>query len=534
MKTLRSSAFLAAASLLVASSLHATDGNWTSTSGGNWSTGFSGGTPADGTDAIATFGSNITGATTVTLDSARTVGTINFNDTGTSADSGWTISSANSSVLTLATSSGTPVINLGAPNGNISDFISVALAGTQGLTVNATSSAGNEATLVLSGSLSNLSGAITINGGTLQLVQSASLYNGNSASWTAANLTVKSGATLALNVGGTGQFTSGNVDTLLSNISVASSATSGLQSGATIAFDTTNAAGNAFTQGNIIGDSTGVNGGAIGLTKLGSNTLVLDKVNTYTGGTTVTLGILSFASGALGTTGNITMNGGALAVRGTLQWNGSNTDDISSRIVMINGKTAAIDTNGNDVVFASAIGNSSTSACVKLGTGTLTFSGVNTYTGATTVAKGTLIIASGAQVIAAAASGIVLSTGAALTVDGTIKLTSGSATIANTAGGAITLNAASSVLNLGAFFNSKTAGSTYQLITGTTSTTGNFGTIRFTGATNFDTVNFDNTTGKLTFSLTAVPEPPVYGLVGAGAIIAAVIRRRRKAPGTRV
>ena len=88
---------------------------------------------------------------------------------------------------------------------------------------------------------------------------------------------------------------------------------------------------------------------------------------------------LAFSSGSLGTTGSITMNGG------TLRWNGTNTQDISSRLVMQAGENATFDTNGNNVTFASAIGNSTTGAMIKTGAGTLTLSGVNTYTGGTTV-----------------------------------------------------------------------------------------------------------------------------------------------------
>jgi hypothetical protein len=55
---------------------------WNTNGGGNWSTASNwlGGVP-DGVGAIANFGSIITSAATITLDSDRTVGSVNFNNT---------------------------------------------------------------------------------------------------------------------------------------------------------------------------------------------------------------------------------------------------------------------------------------------------------------------------------------------------------------------------------------------------------------------------------------------------------------------
>lgn len=136
---------------------------------------------------------------------------------------------------------------------------------------------------------------------------------------------------------------------------------------------------------------TNVISGAGSLTvNTGGSRLTLSGANNYTGGTTISSGLLSFANGSLGTTGTITMNGG------TLQWNGTNTQDISARLAMVAGKTATFDTNGNNVTIASAVGNATTAALTKAGTGTLTLTAANTYTGATTVNAGTLSLGNGA------------------------------------------------------------------------------------------------------------------------------------------
>ena len=288
-------------------------------------------------------------------------------------------------------------------------------------------------TLTLSGT--NLhTGATTVSAGTLQFAKMASLYNNTPASWTAANINVKSGATLALNVdsAGTAGFTSANLNTLLTNISVAGSATAGLQAGATVGFDTSTATAGTFTQGNLIANSTGANGGAIGVTKLGTGTLVFDKANTYTGATTLTAGTLSVAtignggvSGNLGAAtnadANLVFNGGTLQYTGAM----ASTD----RNFTINtGKTATFDITTNNLTISGAP-TATNGALTKTGAGTMTLSGTNSYTGATTVSVGTLTLASTASLANTAitvASGATLSVAGNVTSAGTLTLNSGS------------------------------------------------------------------------------------------------------------
>jgi autotransporter-associated beta strand protein len=185
-------------------------------------------------------------------------------------------------------------------SGNISDF-----AGTLFFTPQPVTKIGT-GTLILSG-VDTYTGTTTISAGTLQFAKEVSLYNNLTGSWTATNIAVKSGATLGLNVGGAGQFTSSDVTKLLG----LGTATGGFQSGSNIAFDTTNASGGTFTYGNVIANPNG-GANALGLTKLGSGTLYLTAANTYTGGTTINAGTLQAGnSNALGT-GAVTFKGGTL------------------------------------------------------------------------------------------------------------------------------------------------------------------------------------------------------------------------------
>ena len=131
----------------------------------------------------------------------------------------------------------------------------------------------------------NYSGTTTVSGGTLQFTQPSALYSGNSASWTATNITAGSQATLAVNVGGTG-FTAAQAGTLLTNLT---GSNSGLLAGSFFGIDTTNATAPVVFSTRLQDSAAG----SVGLTKLGSGILqVTNASNSYTGPTTVLSGQL--------------------------------------------------------------------------------------------------------------------------------------------------------------------------------------------------------------------------------------------------
>jgi fibronectin-binding autotransporter adhesin len=233
------------------------------------------------------------------------------------------------------------------------------------------------------------SGKTTVNAGTLKLPKIASLYSGNTSSWTAENINVKSGGRLILNVGGSGEFSSGNISTLLTNLAASDSAVSGMNAGSIIGFDTTNAGGN-FTIADAINNSTGVSGGARSLLKLGAGTLTLTNTNLYTGITTLSEGTLQLGDGTAD--GSITSP--SLINNGNLIFN-------------ISGSKA----------FAGAITGSGT--VTKVGAGTQSMAPgptPNTYTGATTVTAGTLTVGFACL---RNTSGVTVSPGATLDLAGT-------------------------------------------------------------------------------------------------------------------
>jgi autotransporter-associated beta strand protein len=116
------------------------------------------------------------------------------------------------------------------------------------------------------------------------------------------------------------------------------------------------------------------------------------------------------SSSALGGSGNITFGGGAL------QYGTGITTDVSSRLKN-SGSAILIDTNGNNVAFANVIDSSNIGGLTKDGSGTLTLSGSNTYTGATTISSGILAI-NGSQ--SAATGNVTVASGATLKGTGTV------------------------------------------------------------------------------------------------------------------
>ncbi|MFM2243719.1 MAG: toxins and related Ca2+-binding domain [Verrucomicrobiota bacterium] len=134
--------------------------------------------------------------------------------------------------------------------------------------------------------------------------------------------------------------------------------------------------------------------GAASVTKLGTGTATLAGSNSFTGGATIQAGTLGFANGGLGTYGPITMDGGRL------RWHGSNTQDISRRLFLVDGKAATFDTAANNVSFNTSLGGgtTTTASVVKQGSGILTITNTNspgTYSGGTVIDEGTLSLGTG-------------------------------------------------------------------------------------------------------------------------------------------
>ena len=236
--------------------------------------------------------------------------------------------------------------------------------------------------LTLSGKISGPGGVYKFQNGTVTLSNATNDFTGG------AKITQ---GTLRFNTGGLG--TSGSV--IMDGGSLAWVGTNDqdvssrivMVDGKTASFNLAEQTTPTYDISNVTFASAIGNGSTAALVKTGPGTLTLTQPGTYSGGSTLTQGTLEFPNNGLGTAGAVSMNGA------TLRWATGNTQDLSSRLVMVNGKTAIFSTNGNDVTFANAIGDSTTGGLSKTNTaGTLTLNGANTHSGTTTVGGGTLKI----------------------------------------------------------------------------------------------------------------------------------------------
>lgn len=159
--------------------------------------------------------------------------------------------------------------------------------------------------------------------------------------------------------------------------------------------------------------------GVASVFKSDAGTWILTGSNSHSGGTTLNSGTLGLGNAnALGT-GTATFGGNA-----TLRANVSATVTNVMSTGASSAVTATIDTQANAVTLSGSIGGAGNLA--KLGTATLTLTSANNaYTGATTIAAGTLALSGGGSV--ASSSGLNIS-GAAARLD--ISAASGDRTIA--------------------------------------------------------------------------------------------------------
>lgn len=171
----------------------------------------------------------------------------------------------------------------------------------------------------------------------------------------------------------------------------------------------------------VIGDVGGGNG-TVALAKTGSHNWTVSGTNTFTGGTTVSDGVLTMGSaGALGSTsGQLTVNGGTLNMAGQNLTVGNLTGSGGIISGSSGARTLTIGQgNGTGGNFSGAIQNGSggTTALTKTGNGTITLSGTNTYSGATLISGGTLAVNGSLS----NTSSVTVQTGAALQGSGTIS-----------------------------------------------------------------------------------------------------------------
>ena len=242
------------------------------------------------------------------------------------------------------------------------------------------------------GNLGAASGGLSFNGGTLRLGASFDVGAARAVTLNAGGGTIDTQAfqsTVSQGITGAGALTKAGTGTL--TLTGASS----YAGGTTIAAGTLQL-GNGGTSGSIAGNVTnngilafnrsdaatfaGVISGTGAVEQNGTGTTVLTAANSYTGGTTINAGTLQLGNG--GTSGSIVGN---VTNNGTLAFN-----------------------RADALTFGGLI--SGTGAVRQIGSGTTTLTAASTYSGATTVASGTLT-PGGANILSASSAFSVLSGG---------------------------------------------------------------------------------------------------------------------------
>jgi autotransporter-associated beta strand protein len=280
-------------------------------------------------------------------------------------------------------------------------------------------------------------GPTAVHQGTLIVRKAVSLYNADPGNWTAAKISMHPAATLQIAAGGPGEFTGAQVGTLLAKLT-ASVNNNGLAAGSVFCVDTAKATG-TVTVASDISDAKGPGGGAFLLKKCGAGALQLSGNNTYTGQTVLEGGTLSVASlnsvvkgkprSSLGAPTDIESGEIVLGKDGDCALIYTGTGETTDRVINLAGKesTVTFEQSGSGLLkftspllisgyganknialkgdaagtgeLAGAIADphdragKAKTAVTKSGAGTWTLSGINSYTGATTITEGTLSLA---------------------------------------------------------------------------------------------------------------------------------------------
>lgn len=536
-----------------------------------------------------------------------TINSLSFNITGAGTNSGVTISGdtgttlkinsgmifANQSVTTV---NATDAIIINAPTLDLNGQEGVILAFTTGV-----SNGNTAAPLQINSSISNDGGKGLTIGGTGQVI-----FGGSSANTYTGPTTLNSGI-LRLNKTTVNSLTSDlimNGGLLLKASNTIIDTASLTINGGTFTFDSTTSSGNNGHQETI--NNFTMNGGSVsnhgsnaaftinGDATLTAGNLIMNQGGDITvGGTTTlsgglltakessstsvyngltslnTVNISNTASGAytaISLTSHATNKGAQLTLSGNLSFTGNNTNTNTVKIASSNSTLAnqgifrlegiRTFTIGNgaaaaDLTIETALTDGTvTGGLVKTGLGTLALSGVNTYTGATTVSQGTLALTDSGALNAASA----LTVAAGATFDTSSQAaytfsTAATTTLGVTASSAGLIKAAAAtftdatlVLDFG---SATTLAASYNLFAIIGAKTGHFDSIVATGTTfdgdfedagsgvwtlalNDDSMlTFNEGSGILTYSTATVPEPSTFALLGGLGVMTLALTRRR-------
>jgi fibronectin-binding autotransporter adhesin len=468
--------------------------------------GFAGSSPTITANAAATIGSDITsgagltksGTATLTLSGivSNTAGAMNFNGgavtlTGTltnTSSSQFSIGGSNGGLLTIAGGSM-------STSWSIARAIVIAPGSGQSGTIAMTSGALSASGLYIGenggghGAFTQSGGSATIGGGELWMAGNTSSLTVTGGSFTN-NATTRLGvgssgiSTSTISVSGSGaitlgtlQFGIGGANGFTSTVNVGDGTAGGtlqvngmLWGGATTTASTINFNSGTFVAGgsysiptqiatvvgsggaNInvaasrtltISNTLAAGGGSGGLTKFGAGTLSLTGANTFTGATRINAGSLSIGNALALQNSTLDLDGADAGTVSAIGQNSTLGGLAGSRNLDMLTRTLSIGNNGASTTYSGVLSNG---ALTKIGAGTLTLAGANSYTGATTIDSGTLQIGAGGTTGAIAGTSTVTgSSGAVLAFSRTDNY---GGNVSNNIGGGLGLTLNSGTLSL--------------------------------------------------------------------------------------
>jgi autotransporter-associated beta strand protein len=375
-----------------------TGGWWDGTANVAWT---SGNQAVFGAGTDGTYSVDVGGAVTTTNGNATTGG-LNFENDG------YTLSAASAQSVFLGNNA----------SGSVNSFVRVAPGKTATI--------GPNVTVRRNGGAGGQLGVV--GGGTLEVATGGTLLN------TYSNLNeVANGTTLRVN-GGTATFRSSLV---------VGQFTAGSGLGGAIVLDD---GAVTLETGNMIIGRTAGDVSSVSLND-GSLTVTAGAVRTDNGAGTLTLNGGTLTATQIyraGGTLNVILNGGTLRAAGT-----SATDFLAASLssVTVDGGGVTIDSNGRSITAnASLAAGAGNGGLAKIGTGTLTLAGANTYTGPTNVDGGTLLVTGGlgATTVSVAAGGTLGGTG---TIAGPTTILAGGTIAPGVSPGTLTISGSPLVID---------------------------------------------------------------------------------------
>ena len=401
---------------------------------------YTGGTTINGGE-ISVAADNNTGTGNLTLGGGELLATASFA-------TGKTVT-LNTGVDTLAAATGSTVTYSGAIGNGTGSAIVIGDSTNKGIVVFGTANTYTGSTSVTNGALEITNNGSLAGTSGVAVSSGAALQVAGGISTTAATPLTLNGTGLASSPKGALENVSG-ANTYSGLITLGSATTIGSDAGSLALSNVGTITGSGFgltltgTGNGSVASIIGTGAGTV--TKSGTGKWTLTGANTFTGTTTISTGTL-----ALSGTGSILNSGGVNLTSNTSVFDisAATVNPTINDLTGVTGSIVNLGANalqagtGNSTIFAGVLEGTG-GGFTKVGAGTLTLSGANTYTGGTDVFAGTLKLSGAGTLGATTATLAIASTGtldlgATTQTVGALTLGSGGSTIAST-GGAGTLN----------------------------------------------------------------------------------------------